>query len=381
MTYLTESLVTIGGIFIFGVILYNQWQEYQAKKRVDRAFSSEHNDVLMTPEKNGPNAGGERHEPSFSADKKAASNPDHPISQQTPQQTSQPVSQQAKNVEEAPVLPKELPVDEGIDCVIPMTLEEAVRGDKIITIFQGLRHVGNKAVHSIGQNLDGNWEVVTREGMYTALRVGVQLASRSKVLNELEFSELVTRLRQVGDELSAEPDVPDMAAVITEARRLHQFIVDHDVRLSVNVHSNGAPWEIDALSMLLEKQGFALRADRTDDNFWMPDGHAGFLFSLSTNIVPSDAFNASNASNTATLRLTLLLDVPRVASQKDGFGAMIACAQFLARQLDGTIVDDGNQVLPDAALEEIAQQVLAFYDDMQKWDIPAGSSRALRLFS
>jgi hypothetical protein len=44
-------------------------------------------------------------------------------------------------------------------------------------------------------------------------------------------------------------------------------------------------------------------------------------------------------------------------------------------------VDDGNQVLPDAALEEIAQQVLAFYDDMQKWNIPAGSTRALRLFS
>ncbi len=372
MTYLTESLVTIGGIFIFGVILYNQWQEYQAKKRVDRAFSSEHDDVLMTPETNGPNADGKRHEPSFINDKKSALDSDHSASQST----IQSVSQEAENVEETPVLPKELPVDEGIDCVIPMMLEEAVRGDRIITLFQALRHVGNKAVHSIGQNLDGSWEVVTRERMYTALRVGVQLASRSKVLNELEFSELVTRLRQVGDELSAEPDVPDMAAVITEARRLHQFIVDHDVRLSVNVHSNSAPWEIDALSMVLEKQGFTLRADRADDNFWMPDGHVGFLFSLNTNAAPSDSSN-----NATTLRLTLLLDVPRVASQKDGFGAMIACAQFLARQLDGTIVDDGNQVLPDAALEEIAQQVLAFYDDMQKWNIPAGSTRALRLFS
>lgn len=369
MAYLTESLVTIGGIFIFGVILYNQWQEYQARKKVDRAFSSEHNDVLMTPETNGSNAGGERHEPSFSAGRNSALNSDHAI---TP--PAQP-TQKKDNPEEVPVLHKELPVDQGIDCVIPLTLEEAVRGDKIITIFQALRHVGNKAVHSIGQSLDGTWEVVTREGMYTALRVGVQLASRSKVLNELEFSELVTRLRHVGDELSAELDVPDMAAVIADARKLHQFIVDHDVCLSVNVHSNGAPWEVDALSTVLEKQGFSLRADRADDHFWMSDDHTGFLFSLNMNAEPSDT------SHPTTVRLSLLLDVPRVASQKNAFGAMIAGAQSLAKQLDGTIVDDSNQILSNVALEEIAQQVLAFYEDMQKWDIPAGSTRALRLFS
>jgi hypothetical protein len=44
-------------------------------------------------------------------------------------------------------------------------------------------------------------------------------------------------------------------------------------------------------------------------------------------------------------------------------------------------VDDYNQPLSDEALAEIAGQVKDFYADMEASDIPAGSTRALRLFS
>jgi hypothetical protein len=50
-------------------------------------------------------------------------------------------------------------------------------------------------------------------------------------------------------------------------------------------------------------------------------------------------------------------------------------------RLDGTIVDDYNQPLSDGALTEIAGQVQDFYAEMNDADIPAGSTRALRLFS
>ena len=61
MTDLQTSLFIIGGAFLVGVISYNKWQEYKAKKSVERAFSGSHDDVLMTPKD-----GGEapvRHEP------------------------------------------------------------------------------------------------------------------------------------------------------------------------------------------------------------------------------------------------------------------------------------------------------------------------------
>ena len=79
--------------------------------------------------------------------------------------------------------------------------------------------------------------------------------------------------------------------------------------------------------------------------------------------------------------MTLLLDVPCVAPARDGFGAMVACAKAVGGRLDATIVDDYNQALSDVALAEIAGQVQEFYQEMDAADIPAGSTRALRLFS
>ncbi|HZV64077.1 MAG TPA: cell division protein, partial [Telluria sp.] len=47
MTEFQMSLIAAGGVFIVGVFTYNKWQEYKAKKSVERAFSSDHDDVLM----------------------------------------------------------------------------------------------------------------------------------------------------------------------------------------------------------------------------------------------------------------------------------------------------------------------------------------------
>jgi hypothetical protein len=114
---------------------------------------------------------------------------------------------------------------------------------------------------------------------------------------------------------------------------------------------------------------------RPDGKFVMPDrdGQPNHpLFTLSTNVNPGAE---------TTGRLTLLLDVPCVAPAKDGFGRMVACARDLVARLDAAIVDDFDQPLTDAALDEIGGQVREFYQEMDGSDIPAGSTRALRLFS
>jgi hypothetical protein len=60
---------------------------------------------------------------------------------------------------------------------------------------------------------------------------------------------------------------------------------------------------------------------------------------------------------------------------------MIGAAKALEQRLDATIVDDYDQPLPDEALAAINGQVQEFYQEMEAADIPAGSTRALRLFS
>jgi hypothetical protein len=349
MTELQMSLAAAGGVFVVIVFSYNKWQEYKAKKSVERAFSTDHDDVLMQAKAES------RSEPSFDSsigDEFEAVTPEAAL------------EATATAAEQATIL-----VDPLIDCLIPLALEIAVRGDKILPVLQGLRHVGNKPIHYIGLHVNGDWEPIVHGGVYTKLQVGVQMASRTTALNELEYSELVTRLRTVADEIGAEPEIPDMIEVMGEARNLHRFVAGHDAQLGVNLMSNGAPWSITTLIGALEKQGFDVRPD---GRYVMPDGEGGQLFTLSTNV--------TLAAET-TSRLTLLLDVPCVDPKRDGFGTMLNCARSLGGKLDATIVDDGDAPLQDEALAEINGQVLAFYEEMEAADIPAGSHRAKRLFS
>ncbi len=380
MTDLQLSLIAAGGVFIVGVFTYNKWQEYKAKKSVERAFSSDHDDVLMRAA--GASAPVARHEPSFSLDTApgvaggeasaaaaalealATGAASFGSDSHAPAGAAARADGVVSSAEQATAL-----VDPLIDCLLPLALEHPMRGDKLLPVLQTLRMVGNKPVHYIGLAVSGEWESIVHGGVYAKLQGGVQLASRSTALNELEYSELVTRLRAMADEIGAEPEIPDMIEVMAEARNLHRFVAGHDAQLGVNLQTNGAPWAIATLLGALEKQGFDVRPD---GRFIMPDGEGGHLFSLSTNVTLAEE---------TTPRLTLLLDVPCVAPARDGFGAMVACAKSLVARLDATIVDDYNQPLSDAALNEIAGQVQDFYAEMNDADIPAGSIRALRLFS
>ena len=386
MTDLQLSLMAVGGTIVVGVVSYNKWQEYRARKTVERAFSSDPDDVLMSSAEEVADRSGNdtrqavRAEPRFMPDHDGSNaaapdpflvEPGSPIAQGMQEIASvyKAGATDSARSAVASAATKELPVDALVDCVIPLSLGSNLRGEKVIGPIQTLRHVGNKPVNFVGQREDGSWDSIQHGVVYSALMAGVQLANRSTPLNEIEFSELVMRLRQVADDLDAEPDVPNMTSVMQSSRALHQFVSQYDAQLSVNVQANAAPWSIATLLAALERQGFDVRPD---GRLVMPDGDGGNLFSLSTNVTLA-------AEHTS--RLTLLLDVPRVAQERDGFGAMVACARSLSHRLDGRVVDDTDQVLTEEALTEIASQVNTFYGDMQAADIPAGSTRALRLFS
>jgi len=423
MTDFQMSLIAAGGVFITGVIGYNKWQEYKARKSVERAFASDHDDVLMRSDEQG--AAGDRHEPMLDIGAAPAAPHTEPVldpiladvpAARPEPQLSEPALDPVATSPAAVAAPESAPasapapatpapassyraggssaaqdavaaslpgtrpgmpaaelaeclVDPLIDCMIPLSIETPVRGDRILPALQKLRRVGNKPIHYIGFAVSGEWEPIVHGGVYTKLQAGVQMATRTTALNELEYSELVTRLRAVADEIGAEAEVPDMIEVMSEARTLHRFVAGHDAQLGINLAANGAPWAMSTLIGALENAGFDVRPD---GRFAMPDGDKGVLFTLSTNVT---------LGADTTSRLTLLLDVPCVSPARDGFGKMVDCARSLTQRLDATVVDDGDQPLMDQALDEIKSQVVEFYQEMDASDIPAGSTRALRLFS
>jgi FtsZ-interacting cell division protein ZipA len=383
MTELQASLIAIGAVIVVGVIAYNKWTEWRAKNSVENAFSDMPDDVLM----GGGNAHQSQHDDA-AHEHRDDDEHDHSAHDEYHQQhdqhehghvdhtdeEDQHVTAQTAHAARAEPLEflhttaKSSPLDPVVDCIIPLALEHPLRGEKIIAAFQSLRFVGNKLVQVIGETETGNLEPVAHGGAYHSLQVGVQMASRLSPLSELEYSELVLGLNNMGDELGSMPDIPDMSQVISDARRLHQFIQEFDVQLSVNVRSKGMPWLVATMRPALQRQGLDLRPD---GRLIMSDGDGGMLFSISMNASPADE---------STKMMTLLLPVPMVESQRQGFEAMTAFAKSLASRLSGEVIDDSGQPLNDASLDAIAAQVNDFYHAMEEYGVTAGSSAAKRLF-
>ena len=439
MTELQISLIVIGIVIIIGVMAYNKWQEYRAHRTVKRAFADAPEDVLMQPPSSEDND--LRREPVFfqntvegvrledparyasisvtgleqaidggetdrdKEDEMALSGLDKAAEPETNRMDEGGVGEDIATRGEPYIdlgeaapdtgnpLPEEtahfvpeavsfsaapfsgnFPIDELIDYAVSLNPGSPVRGEKILPLIQPLKYTGNKPVHFAGLTKDPasggeSWQPVVNGGVYHQLKAGVQLANRSGALNEIEYSELIMRLRQVADHIGAEPDVPDMTDVLKAARDLYQFIAGHDARLVINVRTGGAPWLVKTLMAVLERQRFDLRPDGV---FIMHDTDGSVLFSLVVDAAP--------VSDTAS-RLTLLLDVPCVAQERDGLGMMIRCAKSLCERLNGVLVDDDDRMLSDPMLEDIAGQVRVFYDEMRSVSIPAGSVRAMRLFN
>ena len=385
MTELQASLIAIGAVIVVGVIAYNKWTEWRAKNSVENAFSDMPDDVLMgggnaqqsphddtahehRDDEHDHGAYDEYHQQHDQHDSNEHGHVDHTDEEDHHATAQTAHAARAEPLEFLHATAKTSPLDPVVDCIIPLALEHPLRGEKIIAAFQSLRFVGNKLVQVIGETETGNLEPVAHGGAYHSLQVGVQMASRLSPLSELEYSELVLGLNNMGDELGSMPDIPDMSQVISDARRLHQFIQEFDVQLSVNVRSKGMPWLVATMRPALQRQGLDLRPD---GRLIMSDGDGGMLFSISMNASPADE---------STKMMTLLLPVPMVESQRQGFEAMTAFAKSLASRLSGEVIDDSGQPLNDASLDAIAAQVKDFYHAMEDYGVTAGSSAAKRLF-
>ena len=385
MTELQASLIAIGAVIVVGVIAYNKWTEWRAKNSVENAFSDMPDDVLMgggnaqqsphddtahehRDDEHDHGAYDEYHQQHDQHDSNEHGHVDHTDEEDHHATAQTAHAARAEPLEFLHATAKTSPLDPVVDCIIPLALEHPLRGEKIIAAFQSLRFVGNKLVQVIGETETGNLEPVAHGGAYHSLQVGVQMASRLSPLSELEYSELVLGLNNMGDELGSMPDIPDMSQVISDARRLHQFIQEFDVQLSVNVRSKGMPWLVATMRPALQRQGLDLRPD---GRLIMSDGDGGMLFSISMNASPADE---------STKMMTLLLPVPMVEIQRQGFEAMTAFAKSLASRLSGEVIDDSGQPLNDASLDAIAAQVNDFYHAMEEYGVSAGSSAAKRLF-
>jgi hypothetical protein len=278
-------------------------------------------------------------------------------------------------------LSKRLPIqlDALIDAFATIAVDAPIAGDVVVAHLPSKRHVGSKLVLVEGLDAEtGRWEAPAAGRRYGELQAGVQLASRTGALNEIEYSEFVQRMEAFADAIGASLDAPDMLDVMARARELDAFASAHDAQLAVHLHARGAAWSVGYIQQHARRHGFVPGV--VPGRLVYPAAEEGAPPVL-TLTFDAQAALADEPDRAAVRDVTLAFDVPQTDPSVEPFKAWQAAAQALAVGMDADVVDDDGRPLSSAGFEAIGGELGQLYAALEERDLAAGTPAARRLFS
>ncbi|MGA2552408.1 MAG: cell division protein ZipA C-terminal FtsZ-binding domain-containing protein [Burkholderiaceae bacterium] len=369
------GLIALGALFVLAVWLFNKLQERRLRRSIEGPFVQSRRDVLFergsgdlksesqSPSSPGPNSRGheDRAEPSFRAVDEIAASP-------APEGVLEPLSEPLTETD-----PVEL--DEAIHALIPLAVEQPVSADRVLASLQGFRHAGRQNVQLLGGR-EGAWYPLRPLERFDRLLVAIQLANRSGPLNEVEFSEFVTRLESAAEQIPATCHAPDMIETVARARSLDACCAPLDSQIGLTLANPQGIWSGELVAREAEALGMVLRSD---GRFHALSEEGLTLFVLQNADGP--AFRIDTLERVSTSRVTFLLDLPRAPYELAPYPRMIEAAQAMAQRLSAIIVDDQLKTLTPSMLEAIGRQIEPVYAQLANAGLAAGSPRALTLFS
>ena len=361
MSDLQLSLVVIGAVVIGAVCLYNWLQERSLRRRMHEAFGDAPDDVLLRGGAESALTDG-RLEPQLV--------PARPGSEGY---RGHEAALPAGDVESTGAAEPDLDYAAEIDADGPIP-------DSVIGELTGRIASCGKPVHIAGLDpRSGTWEDVVRGrgGRFSRLRLALQLVNRSGAINAAQLAIFCDAVRACADRISARSACPDTQAALKYARELDAFCAEVDVAIGINViAADDAAFSGNRIRAAAEGAGFKLEPDGV---FHYHNEQRQTLFTLD-NHEPAP-FLPESIKGLSTRGLTLLLDVPRVSDGAQVLDLMLDVARHLAGELDGGLVDDNRAALSETGIARIKGQLQSIHAAMDRRGIPAGSPKALRLFS
>ncbi|MEF9965358.1 MAG: cell division protein ZipA C-terminal FtsZ-binding domain-containing protein [Comamonas sp.] len=269
-------------------------------------------------------------------------------------------------------------LDPLTDAIAPIHTDGIVSGNAAIAAMPSSFRAGNKAFNIEGLNDSSQtWELPRAGARYTAFQAGVQLANRHGPMNEIEFSEFVTKVQQFADSIGAAHDAPDMLQEVARARELDAFASEHDAQLAFMLRAKRASWSPGYVAQVAAKHGFVPAGP---GRMVMPSGIEQMPAILALTY-DAQAALADDPEASALRDVLLSLDVPHVARSEKPFDKMRTAAEALCAEMDGVICDQNGTPLPIMVVDPIAQDLENLYDQLEQRDLAAGSLAARRLFS
>jgi hypothetical protein len=372
MSDLQISLLAIGALVVGGVFLYNWFQERRFRRRLGEAFGEKPEDVLLEREA-AALAAEERLEPQLEVNALDASPAGMARDAASPLAPAAPAPQPARGALAG------TDFDPVLDCMAEIQAGRAIPEAVINELMSKIAACGKPARAAGFDPEIGSWEALDRGAgaRYTGLKLGLQLVNRSGPVNPAQLAMFTDAVTSAADKIQARVSISDSQVTLQAARDLDAFCATVDVAIGVNlVAIEGRLFSGTKIRALAEAAGFKLEPDGV---FHFRDEQRRTLFTLD-NHEPAP-FLPEQIKTLSTAGVTMLLDVPRVADGLDVLEGMVDIARGLASALGGRLVDDNRVELSEAGIARIGQQLSAIRGAMERHGIPAGSPRALRLFS
>jgi hypothetical protein len=273
-------------------------------------------------------------------------------------------------------------LDALIDALVPMTLDGPVSAEQVLQHAPPSRRAGSKPFYIEGLDTEtGEWEPVDPGRRYSELQAGVQLASRSGALNEIEYSEFVQKVEALAEGLGARADVPDMLEVVARARELDSLAAPLDARLAITLRSNHGTWSTGFVQQAAQRAGLTAGAVPGRWVLAADEDGAPPVLVLSLDAQAAMAAVDETAAPAALRELWLSLDVPQTPASAEPFPKWHLMCKKLCDELDAVACDDHGQPITPQAFDTIGREITELYGRLDQLGLPAGSPAARRLFS
>jgi hypothetical protein len=199
MSDLQLGLVAVGILVVALVLGYNALQERRARRDAERAFGSQHADVLME-------GGGLRQEPRLDT----------------------PARRGAAH--DAAALP-----DPRLDYVIELTLRQAAPAGHIAAHWAAYEHQFAGQARLAGSGDRAAWAALRGPESCGWVRAGLQLASRAGPATEARLIEFRAALDSLAAQLGASVAAPEVRQAVEAARGLDALCADADIQVVLHV--------------------------------------------------------------------------------------------------------------------------------------------------
>ena len=369
---------------VFGVLLYNTYQEKKYRDSIRAQFGHADKDALMEShthsvrdgQQQAPAAEAEaapRLQPAFVKFNRSSEPAD-----ETPAFNFQPVPAAAPSQTQAPAKRKllldlqdlakqQLPwFDSRFDYLCYISLKEPQELHAMPRLSS--RHRFRIA----GCTMDDRFQIAEPipSVYYQGFVIGLQAISRNGLASIADLEQFGEQANAFAEKMDGGLLLTDIDTFLSIARPLDDLCARVDQTIAIHLVSRNNVSGVE-LRNAIERQGFELSHDGM---FYLNDAKGEPLFAIST--LDNSAFTATLLSTQNYRGISMLFDAPHIPDGEKNFNRFMDIAVKLSSMLGLDLVNDKLEELSTQWLKEIRSYVVARQDEMKRVGIEPGSELA-----